>query len=111
MDPTRTQAVKSLQEIEGIYAEGTAHGHLAEGLGSDQLRGNVANLIAIFNGTSFSLGVGSKEDHWFAIQCDLARENLGLWVSLVQPVGISRWGEGETPPPPERTNIYKFELM
>lgn len=102
MTQSRVQEVDSLAGLEGLYAETSAHGHLAADTGgSPELRDLVANLLAMVGGRKFQLG--TRRGHWDAIHTRLDTEGQKLWVELVPAVGMDA-------SPTARSNSYSFHI-
>jgi hypothetical protein len=112
MTESRVQEVDSLQGLEGLYAEDTSHGHVAQGTDdSPELQDLVSNLIGWVGGRTFSPAARTKQEHWDAVRARLESEGLKLWVEMVPAVGISAaTSEGQPLAPPIRTNVYAFHI-
>lgn len=86
MTKDRVQEVDSLGELEGLYTDSSAHGHLAADTGgSAELRELVASLLAMVGGRGFQLG--TRQGHWKAIHTRLGTEGQKLWVERVPGLG------------------------
>ena len=102
MSQSKMQEVDSLGLLEGLYAESSAHGHLAaETGGSDELRELVASLLAMVGGRTFQLG--TREGHWNAIHTRLGTEGQKLWVETVP-------GTSAQEPPSVSARMYAFHI-